>query len=107
MVNFIWKNSASIVAGDTLRQSWEQYDANAGVYLPFNYTRITNNSLAEITFYPNQDLNQGIVCPAGSSTSIDADIISSLWTFAIKNNDGTQTITANQITILGAKVKVQ
>lgn len=102
---FIWNNSATISATTTLRQSWENYKPSSMFYLPFNYTRVTNNSLAEIIFYPNQDTEQGIVIPAGSNVSIDGDIVPALSSFAIKNNDSTQDITASQITVLSSRVQ--
>lgn len=101
---FIWTNDSNILPGATLGQSWEAYKPSSAYYLPFNYTRVTNNSLCELIIYPNQDKDQGIPIPAGSNVSIDADIVPSCWSFSIKNNDSTQTITANQITIISSKI---
>jgi len=100
---FIWTNANTLTAGSTVSDSWETYKQSSAYYLPFNYTRVTNNSLVTITFYPNQDLNQGIPIFAGSSTNIDADIIPGLWSFSIKNEDAATTITAGQIIVLSSK----
>lgn len=105
---FIWTNSSdTISAGSSLTVSWEVYKPSANFYLPFNYTRITNKSLADITFYPNQDSDQGIPIPAGSNVSIDADVVPAVWSFRIKNEDSTQTISTSQIIILGSRVALR
>ncbi len=103
---FIWTNASPIVNLASTAMDWESYRNSSVYYLPFNYTRITNNSSSQITFYPNQDSNQGIPIPSGANVSIDADIVPAVHSFKITNNDSTQTIAANQITILCSKTPI-
>jgi len=99
---FSWTNASVISAGATTILSWESYKPTSKKYLPFNFTRVINNSAVEIIVYPNQDTNNPIYVPNGTILSIDRDTIPAVNSFAIKNNGGAN-VTANQIVISNSR----
>lgn len=96
-----WSNASTITSGSDLNVSWETQDRTSQKYLPFNFTRIVNNSGEDITFYPNQG-SRGILCPAGTIQSIDARSIPALSSFRVLNS-GTGTIGANEIVVTNSR----
>lgn len=61
---------------------------------------ITNSSGKEILLFLNQDNNRVFVIPAGVIRSFDQNEISGgISSVRIKNNDGSGTISANEITV--------
>lgn len=100
---FIWTNAGTISAAASHSMTWEVYKPSSQYYAPFNFTRITNNSSVDITFYPNQDSDQGILVPAGSNVSIDKNIVGALWGFKITNGSATTDVTAGQLIVLSSR----
>lgn len=100
--SFQWTNAGTILTTKDFNVSWESQDANSIKYLPFNFTRIINNSSYDIIFYPNQDANNPITVPSGTIQSIDKRTLPAVHSFKIKNN-GTGSITAGQIVITNSR----
>lgn len=100
---FTWKNS-QILTGAIEVMNWYNYSVASQKYLPFNLTRIINNSSYDITFYPNQNMGatDGILIPKGTIFTVDRSSIPALSSFIVKN-EGASTITANQIIVTNSR----
>lgn len=96
--SFQWSNASQITTGATLTVSWETYNTSSQKYLPFNFTRIVNNSSEDIIFYPQQDSNQSYTIPSGTIITIDKRSIPAIDKFSIKNN-GAGNVGAGEIII--------
>ena len=99
---FTWTNNAVILPGADITVSWGTHNARSQKYLPFNFTRVINNSGQEIILYPNQDLNSPIHIPNGTISSMDRGVIPAMSSFRIQNN-GIANITANQIVLSNSR----
>jgi len=99
---FTWTNAGVISAGATLAVSWGSYNTSSKKYLPFNFTRIINNSAVEIIVYPNQDTNNPIYVPNGTILSVDKVNLPAVSSFSIKNN-GAGNVTASQIVVSNSR----
>jgi hypothetical protein len=94
---YIWINATTIAASATRAVDWESYNSDSKRFLPFNFTRLVNNSSVDIWFYPNQDTNKGLFIPKGTILSMDKNALPALSSFSIKNNDGSTATGTNNI----------
>lgn len=82
--SFKWINASSLATNETINVSWESYNSTSQKYLPFNLTRIINNSTSAIEFYPNQDTSNIFIVSANTIQTIDRASIPAITNFRIK-----------------------
>ena len=95
---FRFSNASTISTGATYLIDFESEDRASQKYLPFDNIRIINSSSYDVILYVNQDANNTFLIPAGTIFNADSNITPSIRYVKIVNN-GSGTITANQISV--------
>ena len=90
--SFQWTNLVQINEGEYVNFSWETYNTIPQKYLPFNFSRIINNSTALMELYSNQDERNKITVPAGTIMTIDRRTIPAVSSWRIKAVSGNAAI---------------
>lgn len=98
-------NNAELTAGEFALIDFAEDKPNMKKYLPMNNVRVVNASSENITVYVNQKRDRGLFIPANTIQNIPNDIFPSMNSILYRN-EGTGTISANQINFLISKDQV-
>lgn len=103
---FSFSNSSTITAGNQDVIDFATVKPATAKYLPFNTLQILNNSSVVISVYINQKRDRPIKIPAGVIQPIDSTIAPAINSLLIENNDGSTSISANELQFLVSKDNV-
>lgn len=102
---FSFKNSTTILTTAEYLFDFESEQPRTLKYLPFNLTRISNNTNEDIEVYVNQNRDKVIFIPSGITTTVPSDVAPSVSSILVKNV-GSGTIAINGIRIFVQRDKV-
>lgn len=98
-------NNSALASGEYALIDFAEDKPAMKKYLPMNSVRVVNASSENITVYVNQKRDRGLFIPANTIQNIPADIFPSINSLLYKN-EGSGTISQNQINFLISKDKV-